>query len=122
MRLATELERAQASGCIGPQKGAVDDKLLTLIKRYEADLQEIHAFPDIPDEMLDAMMERSLERLTEVIDVPSLTATSTLAALSLLAEELIKVPENPDEQTNYELCMGALISAVRGYVASTAAE
>ena len=52
MWLTTELERAQASGCIGSQKGAVDDKLLTLIKRYEADLQEIHAFPNIPDEVL----------------------------------------------------------------------
>ena len=120
MMLAEQLEVAQASGCIAPQKGVGDDKLLTLVNRYKADMEEIRAFPNIPDEVLDAMMDKSYERLTEAIGQPALTAASALAAFNLLCEELNGEPKNPDAETNCELCMGTLIKAVKDYIALTA--
>ena len=117
MMLATQLESAQALGSIAPQKG--DDKLLTLINRFKGDMEEIRASPNIPNGVLDAMMDKSYERLTEAIGQPALTADSALAAFNLLCEELNGEPKNPDEKTNCELCMETLIKAVKDYIALT---
>lgn len=119
MMLTAQLESAQASGCIAPQKGVGDDKLLILINRFKGDMEEISASPNIPNGVLDAMMDKSYERLTEAIGQPALTAVSALAAFNLLCEELIGEPKNPDKETNHELCMGTLIKSVKDYIGLT---
>jgi hypothetical protein len=96
--------------------GATEDKLLGIIRRYEAEVAALNARGDLSDEETDAWIDHASEILTELDGVPALTAASALAALNLVVEE-----EDIGEHSIYGDHFLELVDAVRDYIKSTAA-
>jgi hypothetical protein len=63
------------------------DRLLDLIRRYNAELAALNAARDIEDEEVDAWMDRADAILIEAVGLPVLTAASAVAVIDLFVEQ-----------------------------------
>jgi hypothetical protein len=85
-----------------------DDKLLTVIHRYNEAIAATYGLDD--DDAVDAGVDRADRIIARAVGMPALTSESALAALDLVVDDNL-----PDG------LIKPLLKAVRRYVASTAA-
>ena len=92
-----------------------DDKLLTVIRRYRAEIDAVNASHGLSDEEVNAWVDWADAILIETIGLPVLTTASAVAVISLFVD---------DPQIFQHWLYGdeflALVKASRDYIASTA--
>lgn len=102
---------------------ATEDKLLGIIRRYEASVDETNAQCELrgmKDDELDARIDRSCEILANVVGLPAATAADALAALNFVIRENIEENGLHPDGFPFDAAIASLLASVRGYIASTA--
>jgi hypothetical protein len=90
-----------------------DDKLLDLIRRYNAEMAAVNTTRDLSDKELDAWIDRVGAILTEACGLPVLTGASAVAVIDLFIDEPTRA-----EHIVYGDDFLALVKNARNYIAS----